>query len=296
MTTGVPALLMAAWLLAAPISLVAQKPAREAAVEVNRAEDQASQAEIDAARGAFDRFLDSHPELGNDVRSNPNSLVDSNYLHDHPALEAFLNAHPLVKADPRAFTSSNENLRYDYGRSELDEVFSYIIPFVVFVFMLFATLWVVRVVLENRRWNKSFKVHEEVHTKLLEKFASGQDLTAYMESDAGKRLLDWAPAALEGASSMPAAAGRIIWSLQAGLVLALLGIGLFAARTQLAPVSVGHMSDGAEVLAVCGVLGMALGVGFVLSALISYGLSKHLGLIAAGKSNAAAGSALAANR
>src|SRR5215470_13873096 len=70
--------------------------------------------------------------------------------------------------------------------TETDALLSYFIPFSVFVCMLLAVLWVVRTILENRRWNKSFKVHEDVHTKLIDKFASGQELTAYMESDAGR--------------------------------------------------------------------------------------------------------------
>ncbi|HEV2175930.1 MAG TPA: hypothetical protein VGW33_01805 [Terriglobia bacterium] len=278
-----------AFLLVSSLSLAAQKAAPQANLTAN----EASQAEIDAARGSLDRFLDSHPEIGNDVRPNPSTMGSPDYVHEHPALQAFLDAHPLVKADPRAFISPEEDSNYRGGYKEMDDVFSYVVPFLVFVCALFAVLWVVRTVLENRRWNRSFKVQEEVHTKLLEKFASGQDLAAYMDSEAGKRLLQWTPAA---SSSMPAAAGRIMWSFQAGLVLTLLGIGLFAARTQVALGFPGQISNGGETLAVCGVLGMALGVGFILSALISYGLSKHLGLIVAGKAGNAAAGSLPANR
>jgi hypothetical protein len=282
-----------AFVLAASLSLAAQK----AVPQANPTANEASQAEIDAARGSLDRFLDSHPEIGNDVRSNPAMMNSPDYAHEHPELQAFLEAHPLVKADPRAFISPDEDLKYQHGRNGMDEVFSYVAPFLVFVLALFAALWVVRTVLENRRWNRSFKVHEEVHTKLLEKFASGQELTAYMESEAGKRLLQWTPAAFESpSSSMPAAAGRIIWSLQAGLVLALLGIGLYGARSQVSAGAPGQITGGAEALAVCGVLGVALGVGFILSAIISYGLSKHLGLITSGKPGNAPAGTLTGNR
>ncbi len=79
----------------------------------------------------------------------------------------------------------------------------------LFVCALLAVLWVLRTLLENRRWNRSFKMHEDVHTKLIEKFASGQDFSAYMQSDAGRRLLEWTPPtsghALRAACPIPSA-------------------------------------------------------------------------------------------
>jgi hypothetical protein len=154
-------------------------------------------------------------------------------------------------------------------------MFSWLIPFSVFVCCLLAVLWVLRVVLENRRWNKSFKVHEEVHAKLIEKFASGQELTAYIESDAGKRLLEWTPPPFETSGrGFPLPASRILWSIQAGLILGLVGVGLLLIRNR--------VPGGVEPLLVFGTLGLTIGAGFIFSALISYGLSKHLGLMAGG--------------
>jgi len=227
---------------------------------------------VDAQRGALDRFLDSHPEIGNEVAVRPAAMSDPNFLHEHPELQAFLETHPLVKADPRAFISPRA-WRNEPSRSELDELLGDLIPFSVFVCLLLALLWVLRTLLDNRRWNRSFKVHEEVHTKLIEKFASGQDLSAYMQSEGGRRLLEWTPPALETSSrGLPNAIGRILWSLQAGLVLLLVGLGLLLIRDHMDP-------SEASVLLVFGTLGATLGAGFILSALVSYGLSKHLGLI-----------------
>lgn len=227
---------------------------------------------LDEQRGALDRFLDAHPEIESEVLGNPAVISDPKYIQDHPALQAFLDSHPLVKADPRAFISPGA-WRYESHRSDTDELLSYFIPFAIFVCCLLAVLWVVRTILENRRWNKSFRVHEEVHTKLIEKFASGQDFNAYLESTAGRRLLDWTSPAYDAPSrSLPVAAGRIIWSLQAGLVLLFVGVGLLLLRT--------HMTaTEAPPLLVFGTLGVTIGAGFILSALVSYVLSKHLGLL-----------------
>jgi hypothetical protein len=227
----------------------------------------------DMQRGALDRFLDSHPEIGNEVMGRPAAMNDQNFLHEHPELQAFLERHPLVKADPRAFISAR-TWREEYHSSELQEVMGDVVPGVVLICLFLVTLGVFRVVLENRRWNRSFKMQEEVHTKLIEKFASGQDFGAYLQSDAGRRLLEWTPPALDTSSrGLPNAVGRILWSLQAGLVLLLMGLGLLLIRGQMA------VND-APPLLVIGSLGVTLGAGFILSALVSYGLSKHLGLIA----------------
>jgi hypothetical protein len=227
---------------------------------------------IDAQRGALDRFLDAHPEIGNEVVGRPAAMTDPNFLHDHPELQGFLDTHPLVKADPRAFVSARE-WRNDPPRSELSEFMSDLAPLAAFAFALLAIAWIIRTLFENRRWNRSFKMHEEVHTKLIEKFASGQDFNAYIQSEGGRRLLEWTPPATDTTSrGLPNPIGRIFWSLQAGLVLALMGVCMLLLRSHMTP-------NDAPPLLVFGTLALTVGAGFILSALISYGLSRHLGLI-----------------
>ncbi len=261
------------------LALAAQRPGSNTAAPVEQA------SEVDAQRGALDRFLDSHPEIEADILGEPHRISDPNYAHEHPELQAFLESHPLVKADPRAFVISG-SWRFPQRQSQTQELLDYFVPFSIFVCMLLAILWVLRTILENRRWNKSFKVHEDVHNKLIEKFASGQELTAYMESDAGRRLLEWAPPTIEG--RMPFAANRILWSLQVGLILGLAGAGLLSVRLR--------VPDAAQPLLVFGTLGLTIGLGFVLSAFLSYAISKHLGLLAIGSETGSRTGALQAGR
>ena len=228
-------------------------------------------AAVDAQRGALDRFLDAHPEIAERVIAYPAVLNDSNYLREHPALQAFLESHPLVKADPRAFISPRE-WRYQDRGSDTERVMNFLGPFTVFICFLLAVVWVIRTLVESRRWNRSFKMHEDLHAKLIEKFASGQDFSAYLQSEAGRRLLEWTPPVFDSSRGVSSAVNRILWSLQAGVVLLVVGLGLLILR--------GHMDATAgPALLVFGTLGVTLGAGFILSALISYGLSKQLGLI-----------------
>jgi uncharacterized membrane protein len=78
--------------------------------------------------------------------------------------------------------------------------------------------------------------------------------------------------------SIGAPLSRILWSVQAGVVLAIAGAGaLFLS---------GRMLDEAsQFFYVIGVLALALGAGFVVSAVASYALSRKLGLFDAPTSN-----------
>jgi hypothetical protein len=102
---------------------------------------------------------------------------------------------------------------------------------------------------------------------------SSEDLRSYMESTAGRQFLESAPIALDGRTSpMAAPVSRILWSMQAGVVLLFLGLALqFVSR--------GVIDDAAQPLRVLGVLVTAIGGGFIISSGLSYALSRRLGLI-----------------
>src|SRR6516162_2662456 len=69
---------------------------------------------------SFDKFLDSHHEIAEQVRKNPSLVDNQQFLKDHPALQAYVQQHPAVseelKENPNAFMSA-EN-RYDLHEPE----------------------------------------------------------------------------------------------------------------------------------------------------------------------------------
>jgi hypothetical protein len=134
-------------------------------------------------------------------------------------------------------------------------------------------VWLIRTVIDYRRWNRLAKVQADVHTKILDRFTANDDLLAYIQSHAGKRFLESSPILLdEGPRSVGAPMGRILWSVQIGMVLAAAGIGMRL-------VSLGLSDEMSLPIKVLGGLGIALGIGFVLSATISFMISRKLGLI-----------------
>src|SRR5262249_59369598 len=136
--------------------------------------------------------------------------------------------------------------------------------------------WVVHAAIGDRRWQRAIKVQTEAHTKIVDRLNTNEDLLAYIQSPAGQRFLNGSaagPIVVERAATpVNAPVSRILWSVQAGIVLAVAGAGLMIARR-------GIIDEAAQALQVFAVLVMALGIGFVLSALAAYALSKQLGLL-----------------
>ncbi len=172
----------------------------------------------------------------------------------------------------RQFESEALN-RMRYGQSSLlDRMMRAIVPFSVFLVITFVLVWILRVVLDNRRWYRMVKVQTDMHTKLLDRFASSQDVIAYMESDAGKRFLESPRFDIQPKQSAAFPYGRILWSAQVGLIVATAGAGLIFLRGRVP-------AEGDAPLLVFGTLAVTLGFGFLLSAAASYALSKQFGLL-----------------
>lgn len=137
----------------------------------------------------------------------------------------------------------------------------------VVLFPIFFSLigFVVWTIFSTIRRYKTAKLQAGLQTKLLEKFGSGQDLLAYIQSDAGKRFLE----SLTMEHRTPY--GRILGAAQASVVLILLSLALLFLR--------GRVSGGEEGFLVLGAIILSLGIGFGGSAALSYYLSKSFGLL-----------------
>jgi hypothetical protein len=251
-------------------------------------------------------FLAAHIDIYSELLKQPMLIRDKVYLQRHPELAAFLKEHPEVAqrssfaevwpvpiemgqeavpflgretlAGPcgpalkiQALQNEVEKARSGTYRDRYD--FGDVGPFLVFVIILGALLWVFKVILDNRRWSRVAKVQAEVHSKLLEKFSNSQELLTYMGTEPGKRFLESQPFQLEaeGARPTPYPLGRMLFSMQLGVVLLLVGLGLLFLRS--------HVTAGAQGCLVLGTLASTVGIGFLLSTAASYGLSQHLGLL-----------------
>jgi len=132
--------------------------------------------------------------------------------------------------------------------------------------ILFGLLgFVVWTIFSTIRRYKTTKLQAGLQTKLLEKFGSGQELLTYVQSDAGKRFLE----SLTMEQRTPY--GRILGAAQVSVILVLLSFAFLFLRGRVAGTEEGFL--------VFGALSLSLGVGFGLSAALSYYLSKSFGLL-----------------
>jgi len=68
-------------------------PTEQAAQRPSPAHSSPPNSEIDS----FDRFLDRHPDISQQLSSNPSLIANTQYLEQHPGLRALLDDHPNVK-------------------------------------------------------------------------------------------------------------------------------------------------------------------------------------------------------
>jgi len=169
-----------------------------------------------------------------------------------------------------------------HAMNALEAVFLGLETMLGFMFAVGGLAWMIRSSLDYRRWLRAIRIQTDAHTKIVDRLASNEDLLTYMQSAVGQRFLSASPAfpSVESAPGMMIAPfNRILWSVQAGVILATGGVGLWFAKN-------GVIDEVAQPLHVISILAIALGAGFVLSALASYALSRQLGLVPAQNTHA----------
>jgi hypothetical protein len=220
------------------------------------------------------------PSLARVLKLDPSLLGNDEYLAPYPALAAFLDLHPGVRHNPAFFLERVNIAMMDQPRaSDASRIWQSMVDWfggVSIAAIIVTTIaWLIRTFVDYRRWYRLSKVQSEAHHKLLDRLTSNEELLAYLQSTAGSRFLESAPIMLDaGARTLSAPVSRIMWSVQVGLVLAAGGLGMQYVSRSVEGVS-------AQPVLALGILGVALGIGFVGSAIVSYVISRRLGLVTA---------------
>jgi hypothetical protein len=250
--------------------------------------------DVAATQTELIRLLRLSPTLTTVVSHDPSLLSNTDYVaHNNPQLAAFLTAHPEVARNPEFYLFSH--LKHEDGQPDealqrevwpdvyrsqgqmtsFERIWSDLIPLLAFACGLTGIFLLARMFVENRRWSRIFKLQSEVHGRLIDKFTSNQELGSYMETEAGRKFLEAAPipVGIEADRRMPSAVARILTPLQAGIVMVLLGIGLLSLR---------HAGPDMDTpMLVFGTMVLMPGIGFIISAGVSWLLAAKLGLMPA---------------
>jgi len=252
---------------------------------------QMSEKDLAALQDQLLQELRVSPTLAEVVARDPSLLSNADYVNrNNPQLARFLQAHPEIAQNPDFYLFNNLHPEHEEpaqtlerklwphtsepGSSGVDrELVNDGIPFLVFVCILGALLWLTHVLLENRRWGRIFQLQTDVHGRLIERFGTSQEVLTYMSTDAGKRFLEATPIAVgfERQPPVPSPVARVLTPLQIGIVMTLLGVGLLSLRHS--------VTDGAIALLVIGTVVLMPGLGFIISAGITWVLARHLGLM-----------------
>ncbi len=262
-----------------------------------------SDEEVASTQDQLISLLRTTPTLTEVISRDPSLLSDQDYVaRTNPQLAQFLQLHPEIARNPDFWLFNglpgrsgqrHEHLERrvwpEFSRPGPEEQNSFlwflheIAPGILFLCVLGVMIWLVRMLLENRRWNRIFKLQTEVHSKLIDRFGSSQELLTYMATDAGKRFLEASPIPVDFEQkkpSIPSPVARILNPLQIGIVLSLLGTGILYLRHSLP-----EMEQG---LLVFGTLFLMPGIGFILSAAVTWILANHLGLMPSNEPSPAA--------
>jgi len=251
-----------------------------------------SEKDIAALQDQFLELLRLSPTLAEVVARDPSLLSNADYVNrNNPQLGRFLQSHPEIAHNPDFYLFNNlhgqgerpsdtleRKLWPQYVQQAqpgypLQSLVSDGIPFLVFLCILAALLWLTQVLLENRRWSRIFKLQTDVHNRLIERFGTSQEVLTYMSTEAGRKFLEGTPiaAGIERSSPVPSPVARVLTPLQIGVVMSLLGVGLIGLRHS--------VPEGAAALLVLGIVVLMPGLGFIISAGITWALASHLGLM-----------------
>lgn len=109
-------LTFAAGVLVAPLS--AQSPSTQSQSTATPDRDDANRRQLTS----FDKFLDSHPEIAEQVRKDPSLVDNQEFVQQHPDLRQYLQQHPEIRQElsqnPNGFMRQEDRFdrREDRGR------------------------------------------------------------------------------------------------------------------------------------------------------------------------------------
>lgn len=233
----------------------------------SREEREESQSE--AVREQFSTLLRNHaPQLGTILALDPTLLSNEAFLAPYPDLSTFLAAHPEVRHSPDFYLAEFQYER----RGKLEGIIEPIVALFVGILIVTALAWLVRTLIEQKRWSRLSRTQSDVHNKILDRFGTSPELLEYIKSPAGSRFLESAPIPLRAERAEPSApVSRVLWSVQIGVVVAAGGIGLLIASARFS-------DEASRALFSLGVIALCIGGGFIASALVSVSLSRRLGV------------------
>lgn len=246
------------------------------ATETALAEEPAARYDAGATQRAFDDILRRHPhEVGMVLKLDPSLFRNESWLATYPEIRAFAQEHPEVAQNPAPYLE-NVQIERSYVPDPphvraFNQAMEGVMILLVMSVIVSALIWLIRTLLQHRRWSRSVFVHTQLQNKLLDRLTQHDELLRYLESGAGRDLMPKPELPPSTPSPVAAPINRILWSVQAGVVVLFLGLGLEILGFMTHP-------DVRGAYAALGTMALAVGIGFIVSSLVGWTLARKLGL------------------
>jgi len=133
-------------------------------------------------------------------------------------------------------------------------------------------VWLVYIIVDGFRRRQRLRVFTDFHSKLLDRIGSAREFGEFFGSEAGVRFLE----SLASEEGRPQA--RILAAVQWGLTLISLGVAIL--------ILLGNRSfdsNTVDLLAFIAAVATGIGIGSLVSAFVSYLMSKRMGLVDRGR-------------
>lgn len=222
--------------------------------------------------------LRRHPdEVGRVLKLDPSLFRNEQWMSTYPMLRDFVALHPEVAQNPSYYLqhiwTERELTPAEREARMASQMIESIMIGITMMVVTFVLLWLIRTILEHRRWSRTTRVQTEIQNKLLDRFTTHEELLRYVQGGAGKELLQAAlPTAMpQLATPNGGSLSRILWPAQIGVVLFAIGVGL-----ALVSVAVG---DGDGAILALGIIVLCAGLGAIASGLMGWLISRRLGAL-----------------
>jgi hypothetical protein len=213
--------------------------------------------------------------VGEILRRDPTLMSRPDYMASYPRVAEFIAQHPEIQRNAEFYFEGFgawQRGPVNPSLEALGVLLGAMAGIFVFIVVISVMIWLVRAFIQHRRWIKASQIQTDVHSKLMERMHTNEELLAYIQSPAGRRFLESAPIRPEVETpQISAPVGSIIWSLMAGVVLTTVGVGFRYAANSI-------VDDAHQAFVVVGVILLSLGIGFILASLTAFVLSSRLGL------------------
>ena len=118
------------------------------------------------------------------LKLDPSLLTNDAFMSGYPEVQEFLVQHPELHKNPRFYLAPFNSPAQE--RSVLDDLFEVLAVVGGIGLTVVALAWLIRTLIEQRRWKQLSRTQSDVHNKILDRFGTSEELLAYVRSPAGK--------------------------------------------------------------------------------------------------------------